>query len=274
MIDLAFFSTSLLPHSERSILRNGAWRKKLLLPVRVGYFHHPALGHTLVDTGHGATASYHHPGEDVLLTIHRKVMHPSILTRDPLTSGLAHFGITKDQIDTVILTHLHPDHIGGLLDLPQAQVICTKASWDGYRRKSRLANALDGIFAALLPDDIAARLRFVEDLPQLAAPHDLGSGFDLLGDGTLLAIDLPGHAAGHFGLCLPLDNFLYAVDVQWLLQAIMQDRPPGPPAQWIQNDARASARTIARVRHFIKQGGDVILCHEPLLHPRDVGRDS
>lgn len=272
MIDLAFFTTSLLPQRERSVLRGGSRRNEILLPVRVGYFHHPKLGHTLVDTGHGAAASHHHPGEDVLLTIHRKVMKPSILTPNPLNVGLAHFGITQDQIETVIITHFHPDHIGGLMELPQAKVICARASWTAYLRKNRLGNAIDGIFNALMPADLGDRLRFIEDLPLGTVPHGFGNGFDLLGDESLLAIDLPGHAVGHFGLLIPTQNFLYAVDTQWLLQAILEDRSPGPPAHWIQHDAKASAKTIRRVRDFIQTGGDVALCHEPQVHSRDVDR--
>ena len=274
MSDLSFFSTSMLAQSERSVLRGGGRKTEVLLPVRVGYFHHKTLGHTLIDTGHGAQAVYKQPGEDILLSIHRKVMKPTILHDDPLGVGLAHFGLRKDQIDTVIVTHLHPDHIGGLRDLPQARLICARASWNAHLRKNRLTNAMDGVFTALMPDDMADRLSFIEDMPQLTAPHDLGPGYDLLGDGTMLAIDLPGHAPGHFGICLPADNFLYAVDVQWLLQAIEEDRSPGPPAHWIQHDARASVKTFARLRAFMKAGGDVILCHEPRIHPRDVDRNA
>jgi len=272
MSDLAFFTTSMLEDHERMVLRHGSRRKQVLLPVRVGYFYDAKLGHTLVDTGHGVRACYPQPGEDVLLTIHRKLMKPTILTDDPLGVGLAHFGLRKDQINTVILTHFHPDHVGGLLDLPQAQVICSRTAWDAYLAKGRWRNGMNGVFTALIPDDIATRLTFIQDLPQVNAPRGLGLGYDLLGDGTLLAMDLPGHAPGHFGLCIPADDFLYAADVQWLLQAIQEDRSPGPPAHWIQHDAKASGKTIARVRDFINAGGDVMLCHEPQAHARDVDR--
>ena len=33
-----------------------------------------------------------------------------------LTANLAAAGVSPDDIDTVLLTHCHPDHIGGLLD--------------------------------------------------------------------------------------------------------------------------------------------------------------
>ena len=48
-----FFTTSILRKPAR-LFGPGAGRGKLPLRVRVGYFQHPELGHTLIDTGYAA----------------------------------------------------------------------------------------------------------------------------------------------------------------------------------------------------------------------------
>ena len=50
-----FFTTSILPVRE-SLLLKGGTRTRLPLRVRVGYFHHRRLGHTLIDAGYGVRA--------------------------------------------------------------------------------------------------------------------------------------------------------------------------------------------------------------------------
>ncbi|MGJ8616053.1 MAG: MBL fold metallo-hydrolase, partial [Sulfitobacter sp.] len=201
MRDPAFFTTSILRKPERLLLRGGSFRKQLPLRVRVGYFHHPKLGHTLVDTGYSTHVTEPGKTRDVLLSAYRKLLGPNVLYPDPLEVGLNLLGLRKSQIDTVVLTHFHADHVSGLLDLPGTQVICARSGWTKMQVQSRIKNATEGVFASLLPADIEQRLTFFEDFPRVSAPLNLGLGWDIAGDGNVLGIDLPGHLEGHIGLC-------------------------------------------------------------------------
>jgi glyoxylase-like metal-dependent hydrolase (beta-lactamase superfamily II) len=171
----------------------------------------------------------------------------------------------------VIVTHFHADHVAMLRRFPQAQILAKGSVLDALNRRGA-GNIRHGVFAELLPGDIAARLTDVATLPTRTAPLGLGQGRDLFGDGFMLAIDLPGHAEGHFGVCFPklAVPLLYAVDAQWLLAAILENRVPGFPASLIAENALQLAESVRRVADFHRAGGMVMLCHDPIRTPYDL----
>jgi len=54
-----------------------------------------------------------------------------------LPDALERLGVTPGEIDTVVLTHLHIDHIGWLAPdgapfFPHAEIYCHRADWDYF----------------------------------------------------------------------------------------------------------------------------------------------
>ncbi len=271
-----FFSTSTLPVPERLVLKGGS-RHRVPLQVRVGYFHHPLLGHTLIDTGYSARLARKETGGDWLLAAYCRLLNPTTLSPDPLGDGLARLGIGKRDIETVILTHFHADHISGLANLPACRILSSEKAWKDCHSTGRLKNAMHGVFPSLLPMDFEDRLRLFEQMPApdgiaTEAPHNLGPALDITGDGSVLIVDLPGHLGGHVGVCFPLlpRPLLYATDAQWMLDAILQDRVPGFPASLVAHNSEAAAESIRRIRSFAEAGGEVMLCHEPRSYSHDI----
>ena len=269
--DPVFFTSSILPVRERLVLKNGR-RDKMPLRVRIGYFYHAKLGHTLIDTGYGARVIA--PTQsDLLLRIYVALLKPNIVSENPIESGLQRMDISCSDINTVIITHFHADHIGGLDHFPNAKMICSQAAWSAVSSNSKLTNALEGVFAGLLPDDMESRLQFNESSRHPTVETQLGAAHDISGDGSVLTIDLPGHLSGHFGLYFPKLNFLYATDAQWLLQAVAENRMPGFPASRLYHDPSAAMQTNERIAAFMNDGGSVMLCHDPHIHMRDIDGD-
>lgn len=260
---LIFANSAWVNAAERLMLRGGTWQSARLR-VRYGLFFHPAAGPVLVDTGYTPEAlSGDRRGR--MLRLYGALLKPELNAAEQVLPVLERFGLSPDDIRTIIVTHFHADHISGLSLFRNARFIASDAAWARLKARGSRQNLRHGIFTELFPPDFEARLEGISAKPRIAPQGDIPGGADLFGDGNVIAVDLPGHADGQFGLLFnglarPL---LYAVDVQWLLTALTETRTPGFPATLIAEDAAAIEPTSAMLRRFLGSGGEVMLCHDP-----------
>src|SRR5258708_603868 len=115
-----------------------------------------------------------------------------------LAGNLRSAGYTPEQVDLVLVTHLHADHIGGLTTqdgkrvFPNAKVYVAKAESDFW---------LSPEIAAKAPKDAQA---FFQSAQAIAAPYIKAdkwhtfSGSETIVDGMQL-VPLAGHTPGHTG---------------------------------------------------------------------------
>ena len=198
-VELHLLAVGACRHCERVALRSGRWRS-ITFPSICALIIHPTQGAWLYDTGyaeHFMAATQPFPER-----LYRWVTPVHLPAHECLSAQLAQHGLSLADIRGCVISHFHADHIAGLRDLPKARFIALRADVNALRQ-SRIGNLLDGFLPALLPPDFAERLDYADDQPRVplgAAWAQLGAGFDLLGDGSLLAVPLPGHSAGHMGL--------------------------------------------------------------------------
>ena len=113
-----------------------------------------------------------------------------------LAEGLAELGVAPEQVDTLVATHLHPDHVAGMITpegkavFANATLFVTEADRDFWSEDANFQGALSGVadWAKLAQAVLAAyddRLETLTD-GQEAAPG-------------LSGMALPGHTPGHFG---------------------------------------------------------------------------
>jgi glyoxylase-like metal-dependent hydrolase (beta-lactamase superfamily II) len=137
-----------------------------------------------------------------------------------LLESLAQEGIQPEDVGTVILTHVHPDHAGGILDadgvpvFSRARWVMARAEWEFW---------MEGTAERLLPEhgrllvDMARR-----QLSPLEGIVELTIGEEELLPGVRV-LPTPGHTAGHLSvvvgsgdeelLCLG-DLFLHPIHVR------------------------------------------------------------
>lgn len=245
------------------VLAGGGWQA-VELAVRYGVWKRAGLAPILVDTGYGFRTCVS-AERSTPLKLYGGILRPRLNPDDLLTARLARFGCAPKDVQLTILTHFHPDHVDGLKDLPTSRFLVSREIWEAASRLSWPRRVGSGIFRELLPADFGRRLSFIEDLPRRPLLFGLGDGFEVLADGSLLAVPLAGHAPGHFGLLWPnLDPpLLYGADAQWLWQAISDDRAPWLATRLVAHDKKAARVTMARLRSFAATGGEVVLCHDP-----------
>jgi glyoxylase-like metal-dependent hydrolase (beta-lactamase superfamily II) len=96
-------------------------------------------------------------------------------------------------------------------------------------------------------------------LPPALAPF--AAGFDVFHDGSIFAVSLPGHAAGHYGICFHDGKrwiFLVA-DAAWSIGAITDNAPPPRWATFCLGHTETYRRTLAELHALAARDSGVAL---------------
>ena len=121
-----------------------------------------------------------------------------------LSRALDEVGVRSEDITDVIATHLHPDHIGGMISedgnavFGNAGLILTYAEYEFWKDENNFKNNSDD---QKLPLNVLDT--YSDRLTLIASEGDIGSG--------LSAINLPGHTAGHIGVMLSSGDEQFAI---------------------------------------------------------------
>lgn len=180
-----------------------------------------------------------------------------------------------EKIAGVFLTHFHADHEGGLKDFPDVPVWAGREAWEASRDLRGFASLRAAHLPGLLPEDLPGRLRLLEcsdaRVPDWV-PAGWSAGSDVLGDGTLWAVPLPGHAPGQLGLMFQDGDggvvFLVA-DALWRIDWLKDGHGPRWPVWFVTHDWRALHETIGTLRALHRARPDVRIlpfhCRETAL---------
>ncbi|MBR0687694.1 MBL fold metallo-hydrolase [Bradyrhizobium manausense] len=244
------------------LIKRGAGLKRARLTVRYGLIDLGARGLCLVDTGVGPEVTQGQ--RSAALRLYSAVLRPQLNAGEAVETTLRNLGVAPADIRHVVVTHFHADHVSSLRLFVNAEVIAWAAAAHAVMAMSPAAALHQGIFKELIPPDITERLRPVEGLTRRSTGTLLGDGHDLFGDGSYLAVPLPGHAFGHFGIFWrePAGPVIYATDVAWTREALMQDKTPWISRAVVFDDISAGRDSQRLLRAFAEQGGRIHLCHD------------
>lgn len=212
----------------------------------------------LFDTGY-ATGEWHAGWRGAA---YRCLLPPKISPADDIGRQLTEDGVDPASVTHVVLSHLHPDHIGGVSRFPHAQFVISA----GQRRSLLRPRLRSGILTGLLPTwwDDARNIVLEPDSFRVTKVAGVSvSVADLFDDGSYLIVDLPGHADGHIGALVD-GRVLLAGDAAWGGDLLDASDDLRAITRAVQHDHTAYRHTVALLQTIAEDGIRIVFSHDPL----------
>ncbi|MCF8151539.1 MAG: N-acyl homoserine lactonase family protein [Burkholderiaceae bacterium] len=154
----------------------------------------------------------------------RRLFRIRIRPEETLTNKLAELGFDAAEVRKVVISHLHFDHVGGIAEVPQAELVVSRDEW---KQLSGPHPEREFIFKEHI-ERPSAKWRPVQFEPTddpLFAPF--GACHDLMKDGTMILLPTPGHTPGSLSMLVRLEGnapLLFVGDLTYQTEMLMNDR--------------------------------------------------
>lgn len=261
-------------------LRRDALPLPKVVPALVAVLDHGEGNISLFDTGYGRSWAEMSRGFPELA--YRLALPSQLPDSQCLDVSLDRLGIRS--VSRVVLSHLHADHATGLFDLPQMpRCLASEAAIRQLAKGSLATNTIGARLSAVMnamPLPLLRRLKeladegkltAVETTGEIALPtalRGLGPGYDIMGDGSVVALPLPGHAEGQIGLWLPRTSrgpVLLAGDAAYSCAALRDCVMPPMAVLSRLGNVAAYRKTFATLAKLAAEGVQIIVSHDPTI---------
>lgn len=248
-------------HPECVVMRGGK-RASIEFPSLAGLIRHPVHGLMLYDTGYSPRfmEATRKPPE----CLYRMVTPPTLPAEEELLFQLEQRNIRPEEIGTIILSHFHADHVAGLRDFPKAKFIATSEEYRDVRKRGRIGRLRRAYLSDLIPPDFDERVTFAETLARISPGlKGFDDDWDLVGDGSLIGVSLPGHTLSHLGLLFEDGGgrkFLVG-DACWKIEGLERRKLPAWLAFRLFADAKRYRETFAKLADLNEDGPVIIPSH-------------
>ena len=172
------------------------------VPIHGYLLEHPKEGLVLVDAGICPEQAHQH--RNYYRGILRLILDDDEYAQEPaeaLPQQLKRLGFRCDDVRTVVLTHLHEDHVGSLRDLKQAKVVVSQTEWNMRRMK------IFGFVPMFYEPSYGMVERWEKVAFDSGAFHTFDRSQDLFGDGSVRLLPTPGHTPGHLSAVVEMDGY-------------------------------------------------------------------
>lgn len=222
------------------------------LPIHAWLIEHPE-GLIVVDTGETARTAepgyfpWWHP-------YYRLGVDFDVAPDQEIGPQLRSRGIEPADVHTVVMTHLHTDHAGGLGHFPNSEILIARRE---YEVASGLPGRLRGFLPQRWPDWLNPHLVDFDDDPY--GPFTQSRVITRAGDVVL--VPTPGHSAGHLSVIVKSGSrrFFLAGDTSYTEDLMLSGSVDG-----VAPDEEQASQTLATIREFAASASVVYLpSHDP-----------
>ena len=163
------------------------------------------------------------------------------------TAALASAGYTPDQVDVVVLTHMHGDHIGGLMTdgaptFPNARYVTGRVEFDSWKGKGN--EGYDNMVAPL-----ADQMTFLE------GGNDVASGIS--------AVEAFGHTPGHMTYMIDAGGKLLMLGADFANHYVWSLANPDWEVRFDMDKEAAAATRRSLLTMMANEGAALIGYHMP-----------
>lgn len=256
-LDLLLIKAGYCDAYEHHAIKGGR-RKKIAFDAIVGVINHPKEGVILFDTGYARR--FYEETKSYPDKIYAQITKVFIQEEEELAYQLEKIGIRPTEIQHIIISHFHADHVAGLKDFPNATFYCSNEAYQQIKEKNGFFAVKKGLVKGLLPEDFDSRVELIEDCKKIEHSF-FGKVYDLFGDGLIQLIDLSGHAAGQVGALLKTknkDTFLVA-DACWLSKSYRELIFPNSIVRLFFDNWTAYKKNLTRLHNFHKAFPEVLI---------------
>jgi glyoxylase-like metal-dependent hydrolase (beta-lactamase superfamily II) len=169
-----------------------------------------------------------------------------------IAARLRSVGVEPADVHYVVNSHLHFDHCGGNIQLPDATILLQRPEWEAFNDEALKANG-----------------HYVTRHFDHGHPKKLLDGeHDVFGDGSVSCVPTYGHTAGHQSLQLRYGDreMLLTADSCYLCRSLEALHMPT-----FSYDRDSALEVMRRIQARWHQGTHVVLGHEPAAW---TGRDD
>ncbi len=167
-----------------------------------------------------------------------------------------------DPVDTIILSHLHWDHISGIEDFQNIEVWTTKEEFEWVMD----SNMLEGSYIKSLyaRNDITWRFILFESGPY----ENFDQSLDIFRDGSVVLVSTPGHGPGAIGMFVNLRSgkrLFFTGDTTWTLEGFqIPAHKFWASSLLVDHDRGKIERMILKVHQLIKEYPemDIVPAHD------------
>ena len=258
IISVKYYDCGYCTNNLKLVFKN--YKKEIRkFPAGVFLIEHRDLGFILIDTGYSNDMF----DKGFIPKVYKQFNPTFCKEEDEISFKLKNDGINLDDIKIIILTHLHPDHIGCLKKFINAKIYISSEMYSEYKKN----NLKSLIFKNLIPDDFENRIHLIEF-------NTSNKCVSFLNNDDISLINLNGHAKGQIGVYLKNDNILLAADSCWGNDLLNVSKNMKIIGKLIQNNMKEYIQSLDLINEFKSSNVKVYFSHDKITRKELLNKNE